>query len=471
MGILATHETAILVPASATDLDILEAADQARTRWRGEMSGVSGASVVRSVGRAGLPPVALTHRNRSTLTWLAVVAVGTAFQGSLPSASLTYAAREWANTTAEQTRALAVIRADIVLTVILMRVADRIGRRRLLLITASVGPVFTALCGAAPNIVTFTALQVVARAFVTASAVLITVIVVEEMPAGARAWSSGALVVAAAIGAAMAVGAVGIADQGVRVWRVLYVLPLLSTLAIPFVARYLPESERFLLHRVHDAGAGIGSPTGTHLLFREVVRGARTYRRRLAMLCAFLALLAFQNTPSRQLQNEYLRLDRGFSSKVVAAFSILSNAPGIVGLVLGSVLAHRVGHKRLLAIGCFSFAVCDAAMFVSHGVFVWVWSIVGALLGGASLPVLGIITAELFPTTFRSTANGITLAASRLGGALGLLVVGFATRFWSRGVSIASTSLVIGVAMIVLRRLPETGGRELEALNPEDAAA
>jgi MFS transporter, putative metabolite:H+ symporter len=409
----------------------------------------------------GAPPEPLDKASRAALFVLAIVAVGTSFQGSIPSASLTYAAREWGNSTAEQTRALAVIRADIVVAVVLLRLADRYGRQRLLQVTASIGPVLTAICAFSPNLTTFTVVQVFARSFVTATAVLIAVLAVEGLRSHNRTWASGVLVIAGAIGSALAVGSVAFADRGPTAWRWLFALPLISILAVPLLVCRLPESQPFLRHRRRtDSSKAESISAWTR---------ARAHRRRLIPLCLFLGLLAFENAPSRQLQNEYLRLDRGYSSQAVALFSVLSNAPGVVGLIVGSLIGHRVSHKRMLALAIFGFAACDAGMFLSHGPFVWIWSMAGALLGAASLPILAILVAELFPTSFRSTANGITLVASRIAGAAGLLAVGLATRSWTRGTSLAATSVLAIAAVFVLPLLPETGGRDLDALNPEDA--
>ena len=189
----------------------------------------------------------------------------------------------------------------------------------------------------------------------------------------------------------------------------------------------------------------------------------------MLVISLFLALLAFENTPTRQLQNEYLRLDRGFTSKEVAIFSVLSNAPGILGLFLGGVVGDRIGHRRVLAITIGAFLVGDAGLFLSHGSAIWAWSVFGALAGAASIPIISVLSAEVFPTSFRSTANGLTTAASRVGGALGLLAVGVLSTSVPRGNALAWTSLAPLVALVLLLPLiPETSGRELEAINPQD---
>jgi MFS family permease len=194
----------------------------------------------------------------------------------------------------------------------------------------------------------------------------------------------------------------------------------------------------------------------------------RVHRRRLFVVCIFFALVAFENTPTRQLQNDFLRNQQGFTSRQVAIFSVLTNVPGVFGLLLGGLVGDRFGHRRLITITLFGFVLGDAGLFLSNGSAVWAWSVFGSFVGAASVPVLAILSSEVFPTSFRSTANGITTAVSRVGGALGLLVAGALSTVWSRGPAIAFTTTALLVSLALVRFLPETSGRELETLNPED---
>lgn len=424
-------------------------------------------SLRRVVARAFRPPVPVGPRVANLLRVLGLLAIGTAYQGSVPSASMTYIAKEFGNSTAQQSRALAVIRVDIVASLLMLRLADRFGRRRLLLITATTGPLLTSCCSLAPNLWVFTVLQVCARSMVTATALLITVIVVEEVPPELRTWSSAAMVVSAAVGSGLAFTAVAIGDSGLRAWRVLYMVPLVSLVAVAVARKRLPESQRFLdvrrLSRSSDESAGVVSNV------RDFVSRVRLHRARLIVVSIFVALLAFENTPTRQLQNDFLRNQLDFSSKQVALFSVLTNVPGILGLLCGGLLGDRFGHRRLLAFTITGFLIGDAGLFLSDGSAVWAWSIFGAFFGAASIPVVAILSAELFPTGFRSTANGVTTAVSRIGGVLGLLVAGSLTEVWSQGSAIAFTTIALFFSLFLLPLIPETSGRDLESLNPEDA--
>jgi MFS family permease len=419
-------------------------------------------AVSRAVSGALRPPVPLDARVRMVLGTLGLVVVGTAYQGSVPSASMTYVAKEFGNSTNEQSRALAIIRTDVILSLVMVRLADRFGRRRVLLFTTTFGPILTALCSLAPGLVVFTVLQVLGRGLVTASLLLITVMAVEEVPARARSWASGVLVGLAALGSAIAVGSVAIADSSLRAWRVLYLVPLVSLFAVAFVRNKLPESRRFETNVHIKPGGSLRGDV------RDFWNKVMTHRSRLVIVSIFVALLAFENTPTRQLQNEFLTKQQGFSSQQVALFSVLTNIPGVFGLLLGGLLGDRVGHRRLLTVALFGFVVGDAGLFLSNGSAVWAWSVFGSLLGAASIPVVAILSAELFPTSFRSTANGVTTAMSRVGGALGLLVAGSLSTVWSRGSAIAFTTIALLFSLALIPLLPETSNRELESLNPED---
>jgi len=78
---------------------------------------------------------------------------------------------------------------------------------------------------------------------------------------------------------------------------------------------------------------------------------------------------------------------------------------------------------------------------------------------------------ELFPTSLRGRANGLLYMSDRLGGASGLLTVGFlAGPLGALGRPLALLALgPLLLSVIVLTVFPETAGVELETLNPEDA--
>ena len=119
--------------------------------------------------------------------------------------------------------------------------ADRRGRRRVLLWSAVAGCVVTATGALAPNLAALGVSQTVARAFSTALVLVISIIAVEEMPAGSRAFAVSVLSATGALGAGFAVMLVTVAGFGPAAWRILFLVPLA---AVPVVAAAGPPDPR-----------------------------------------------------------------------------------------------------------------------------------------------------------------------------------------------------------------------------------
>jgi putative MFS transporter len=88
----------------------------------------------------------------------------------------------------------------------------------------------------------------------------------------------------------------------------------------------------------------------------------------------------------------------------------------------------------------------------------------GIFAASAVLPVLTAFTLELFPTELRADAfawsNNLL---GRLGYVIGPLLVGFGAERWGYGASVSATAIFPLLALLlILTRLPETSGKELE---------
>lgn len=412
------------------------------------------------------PPEPIGRSGRTLLLCLGVIAATAGYQGSLPTVVMTYVADQFGATGPQQNTALALIRLDIFFTLVLVRAADRVGRRRMLLVCATAGPMLTAVCALSTSLVSFTVLQVISRSFVTAVAILITVMVVEEMPARSRAWAGGCMVACAAIGSGVVQGGSAVADRSPGAWRLPFLLPLLSLPVLFFIRGHLNETGRFRRHANAElADSELRLPT---------MAAFAKHRRRLLTVALLVGLIAFQSNPSRQLRNDYLRNQRGFTGNELSLFGILTNAPGVFGVVFGSLVGDRRSRRIVISVGLLCIGIADFGVYRSHGSAIWAWSIFGALFGAAALPALAILTAELVPTAIRSTANGFTTFASRLFGFVGLLAAAYLANHVAGGdegavVSVFSFSLVLAVILLWLTT-PETARRELEDLNPVDAS-
>ncbi|HUF32868.1 MAG TPA: MFS transporter [Acidimicrobiales bacterium] len=396
------------------------------------------------------PPDRLDARAASVLGLLVAISLVAGYLGTLISQTITYAASEFGVDSRGQGTTLASIRIGVLLALVLVAVADRRGRRMVLLGCAAGGCIFAAAGALAPSMAWLGATQLVSRAFSTALALLISIVAVEEMPKGARAYAVSVLGMAAALGAGLCIMALPLADLGEQGWRLLYFGPLLGLPLVRGVARSLPESRRF------------GLPHAATTM--------RGHRSRLALLAVSALLLALFTAPASQFQNEFLRVERDFSAARITLFTLLTNTPGGIGVIVGGRLADVRGRRLVGAVGLAGGVGATVLMYLSGGWPLWAWSVVGAVVGGAVVPALGVYGPELFPTSLRGRANGTLAISAVLGSSLGLLLAGhLADRFGGFGPALAVLSLgSVVVVVLVLTLYPETAHQSLEELNPED---
>lgn len=398
------------------------------------------------------PPDQLDARSGTVLGVLLTLALVAGYLGTVISQTITYAADEFGRGTTAQGGVLAAVRVGVLGSLVMVGMADRRGRRRLLLIAVAAGCVATVAGALSPTIEVLGLSQTVARGFSTAATLLLAVVAAEEMPAGARAYALSVMTMTAALGAGIAVWALPLADEATWGWRLLYVIPVLGIPVTLRAGRALPESRRFVRpHR--DATVLRG-------------HGARLW----ALSAAFFCSSAFAS-PSSQLLNEFLRDERGFSGARISLFTILTSTPAGLALVAGGRLADTRGRRHVVALGVTGGALVGAWGFMAHGWSMWVANLVATMLAALALPALRAYGPELFPTAARGRANGIVEVVSVAGSASGLLVAGWVAdrtgRVGDGLLWLLPLGLLVGV--LALTVFPETARRELEDLNPEDA--
>jgi MFS family permease len=423
----------------------------------GPWSAIIGWPIRRTLRRPGgkppwwAPPEVLDRQGAAALASLAYLSIVAGYLGTLITQTLTYAADEFDAGERMQGDTLAAVRVGVVLSLAIAAWADRRGRRRALLACAAGGCIAAALGALAPGMIALGATQVVARGLSTALALLIVVVVAEEMPAGSRAYGVSLLTMTAALGAGMVLWLLPLVDLDERAWRVIYAAPLLFLPLVWATARLLPESRRFT--RRH-AAAGFAGHAG-----------------RLALLAGAALALALFSAPASQLQNEFLREEFRFSAGQITLFTVLTATPASIGIVIGGRLADTHGKRVMGAIGVAGGTTFAVAMYLSGSVqLLWAASAIGSIIGGLSVPALAVYGPELFPTALRTKANVVITGLAVVGSVIGLLIAGRLAERWSLGPAIAS--LAVGpalVAFVLLPFFPETAHRELEELNPEDA--
>ncbi|HEY5156219.1 MAG TPA: MFS transporter [Acidimicrobiales bacterium] len=410
-----------------------------------------------------MPPDLLDARATSGLSRLCVFSVLAGYLGTLLSQTNTFFKEDFGSTDGQIGTMLAVVRVGALLALAVVALADRRGRRWVLLASALAGCVITATGALAPNLVWLGVSQTIARAFATALILVISIIAVEEMPAGSRAFAISLLTATAALGGGICVMMLGIAGLGPGAWRVLFVVPVVAIPVVVRLGRHLPETHRFA------AAETRGAPVSRRRRWWRIPEGLD--RGRLALLSLSGLALSVFAIPASAFLNEYLRTERHFTTGAIIVFQLATNTPGGLGIVVGGKLADRRGRRMVGAVGLAAGVGFSLATYLVAGWPIWLFSLLAALIGAMAIPALAVYGPELFPTHLRGSANGIINLASVVGSAAGLFLAGrLADRLSSLGPAMAVLALgPVVVIGLVLFRYPETASVELEQLNPDDA--
>jgi predicted MFS family arabinose efflux permease len=350
-----------------------------------------------------------------------------------------------------------VARAGVLFSLVTVALADRRGRKAMLVVAGLGSCLFTLLGGLSPDIWTLGGSQLIARGFSTGLGILIAIVAAEEMPARSRAWAASVLVLSAGLGSGIAVNVLRLADLGVRGWRGVYLVGGLGILVIVWVGRRLPETQRF------THAAEVSAP-----VLADEERARR--RQRLILLAGSAFLLSMFFAPASSFQNDFLKDEQGFSASGISNFTLVTSTPAGLGVLLGGYLAETRGRRAVGATGLLIGATFATLAYFSGGVALWILTLLGVVLGGIAVPAMAVYGPEMFGTHDRGRANGIIVTVGVAGSAVGLIFVGqVSERLGEIGPALAILAAgPLIVAWLVLRRYPETAGMELEEINPED---
>lgn len=357
--------------------------------------------------------------------------------------------------TAEGGLLVGVINAGTVIAYVLIRKADRWGRKRVLTITIAGYTVFTGLSGLAPDVWVFGGLQLVARVFLIAEWATSMVIAAEEFPASKRGMVIGVIQAMTSLGAIVCAGVVPLLLETAYGWRTVYFLGVLPLVILAFARRNLKETQKF----TDQVGTGREARS-----FFAIWSGP--HRKRLLQMGLIWFTTYLCTTNGVTFFKEFVVAERGFSDGDVGlAISIAS--VGAMPLVFYSgKLLDQVGRRPGAAI---IFGLGAAGVFLAytlHGLWPLTAALVLGILGAAgTMPVLNTYTTELFPTDCRADAfawsNNIL---GRAGYVVSPIVIGQLQEVVGAWGPVVRTTAIFPLLAVVLiyAMLPETMNRELE---------
>jgi putative MFS transporter len=404
----------------------------------------------------------LDHQHIVLLLLLSAAAFFDGYDTSIKSLALTQIRDSFDLTKSGASALLAVIYIGALPAMAITRWADKVGRRRMLLVSVLGYTLFSGLTALAPNAATYATLQFCQQIFLVAEGALVWTMAAEELPAEARGFGFGVLGMNIALGtgfAAILYG--GLFDPLGISWRWLYVVGVPPLLLVAVLRRQLPESRRF---EVAQAAEKLSRR------WQEILRPPHGRWLLLVVATTFLLQLSNQATV---FAIDFLQTDRGIDTSTANGMLVLAGLPGIPLMVAAGGLSDRFGRR---AVGCsFAFAsmIGGAGFFWAPGGVAVLLPCMSLTLVGSmgSFPVIQTYAAELFPTSLRGAASSWSSSAGIIGrtASLGLaaIVLAVTNDHQSWTATILGVGPLLAVVMIAVM-FPDTHGRELEDTSGED---
>jgi MFS family permease len=350
---------------------------------------------------------------------------------------------------------LAIMRLASLGALPVIGLADRLGRRRMLLATVGVGLALTALAAASPTYWWFVAIFACGRPVLAATNGLAQVTAAEQTASADRA--KAVALIAAGYGAGAGVIAIvhSLAASGLG-FRGVFVLALVPLALLPLLWRWIEEPDRFTV-----AAAGPGHPVPV----LDAV--ARPFRQRLAVIVVLGFAVSVITGPANSFVFLFAQNVLRQPGIVTAGMVAGAGVAGLAGLLAGRWLADRAGRRLTGALAMAAVAVLAIWTYTGSAVALVAGYVLGVFAASVFAPAAGSLVNELFPTSVRASAAGWSLAAGVLGAVTGLVVFGAVAGAEQRfAVAGLVTFLPAALVMALFWLLPETRGREPEELWP-----
>jgi MFS family permease len=352
--------------------------------------------------------------------------------------------------------ALAVVRLASLGSLPLAALADRVGRRRLLLAVATTGLVLTSLAAASPGFWWYVALVALARPALATINGVAGVVAAEESSSRGRAGAVAVVTAAYGLGSGIVSVGRGLLP-GEPSFRVVTAFALVPLLLLPLLARWIREPT---ISSDRPASGGLPGALPAHL------------RGRVALLGFVVGMIAVATGPGFTYLFVYGERVLGASPLQVSTLVLAAGPVGLAGILLGRWGADRLGRRLTGALGVAGAGLGVLLAYSGGFPALAAGYLATILLASAFAPAQGTLAAELVPTRVRATVAGWLTVTGVVGAVVGLTTFGVLADL-TGGFAAASRLLgiVVAVSALAFVALPETRGTELEDLDDGEPAA
>jgi AAHS family benzoate transporter-like MFS transporter len=363
--------------------------------------------------------------------------------------------------------------------------ADRIGRKRGLMLCLIIFTAFNGAAAFAHNFKIFCLLRFLSGVGMGGCQPIALTLITEFLPSKIRVKSIAVLFAGFTGGWALA-GAVSMAIIPAFGWRVALFMGFVPIFFIPFVILYLPESVRFLagkkrfeeavreIRRVEKAArvapmdwspanfSIVRSVTRPNSKFTDIFKGGLA-RMTVLMWASYFFSLFIANCLGVWLPS--LMVKAGFSLVKSYSYGLIQAVGACFGGFVVGWFMDRFGRKAGLctAFGLGGFAVWVFGLVTNNMALYAAGFVAGALLIGGQ-NALQAVVGEVYPTHVRGTGAGAAMTIGRLGAITASMVGGVLVGFFSfsQYFFVISVPCFLMVGIVLLYRVDK--GEALEAI-------
>lgn len=337
-------------------------------------------------------------------------------------------------------------------------IADRYGRTRALMGSVLLYSIFTAACGLAQSFTHLAICRVLLGLGMGGEWASGAALVSETWSDKHRGKALGVMQSSWAIGAAAAtlVNLLILPRWG---WRAVFFVGVLPALLTIWVRRRVEEPEIWLASR---AAGGTRSRGSLAEIFRGRLLGV-TVAITLMNACTLFAWWGFNQWVPAYLRLPVTMGGLGLGDAAMSTFVFIMQIGMWFGYVTFGFISDYAGRKKMYVV----YLLAAAALIVTYAVttnptFLFLLGPAVAFFATGYFSGFGAITAEIYPTRIRASAQGFTYNLGRIASAMAPFTVGALAESSGFRLAFSTTAVAFALAAMFWIWIPETRGKSLE---------
>lgn len=350
--------------------------------------------------------------------------------------------------------AVAIIRLAALGSVGTLRLADRIGRRPVLLASVLGFTLLTGLTAAAWSLAAFVLLQMLARLLLATEETLAGVVLTEELRPDRRGAGIGLLGILSTAGFGLVALLLLVVDRTPLGWRLFYLVALLPLVVVIYLRRNLRETSAYEVAATRERLQPTWWP--------ELGTGERGH---LWRLLTSLGLVGALTTTAFFYAADLAQNDYGWTGLFTVI--VFAAAPTtLLGYLFGGRCSDRFGRRPIALAAVVATSAGAVLVFTAQPVLYAPGFFLMAAADAAVQSVRSAYAAELFPTPVRATLASLAGAVVIVGGSAGLLLTGLLAPVLDPRSVVLLLAAASAAGALLLRALPETVGTDVIGVDP-----